>query len=66
VHKGTFTAFATWRTDAAAVMQPLSEQRIVTTGRSWDEALRAPPRTRLLRRRRSRPARCPAAQTHAC
>jgi hypothetical protein len=52
VHKATFTAFATWRTEAAAVMQPLSEQRIVTTGRSSDEALRA--------------ARCPAPQARAC
>jgi hypothetical protein len=66
VHKGTFTAFATWRTDAAAVMQPLSEQRIVTTGRSWDDALRAPPRTRRLRRRRAQAARCATPHAHAC
>jgi hypothetical protein len=59
-------AFATWRTDAAAVMQPLSEHRVVTTGRSSGEALRAPPRTRLRSLRRARPARRPAPQARAC
>jgi hypothetical protein len=53
VHKGTFTAFATWRTDAATAVQPRAD-RIVTTGRSSDEALRAPPRARRFFRRTRR------------
>jgi hypothetical protein len=50
-------AFAIWRTEAEAAMAP-QPKRIITGDRSPDEALRAPPRTRRLTLRRSRPARC--------
>ncbi|MDP1848026.1 MAG: hypothetical protein Q8K79_09565 [Solirubrobacteraceae bacterium] len=43
MHKATFEAFATWRTDAAAGPPP---RRTMPAGSAPGEPLRAPPRSR--------------------